>query len=352
MSLKTIICGTNFGQIYLRGISLLPQYYELVGILARGSEKARNTAKQYNVPLYTDVKQLPSGIDLACVVIRSSIVGGIGNQIAQQLLQKGINVIQEQPIHSDELLSCLRLAKQNHCHYQINSFYPTVHSVTQFITCAKKLLALSTANYLNADCCLQVLFPLLDIIGQSLGGLKPYSLALTNEKDKKNIYPFQVFTGIIHHIPVQLRIHNQINSNDPDNYMPMFHRIELATSAGSLLLTDTHGAVLWFPFRPVQSLSITQPQSQSNIPICELVSPINNNSYQTILENTWPQAIASKLEHYYWECQQNNQSEYAQQQQYSLALCSLWQTIGQSLGETILTNQIVNKSLRLSDILQ
>ncbi len=38
--LRVVVCGTTFGRVYLRGIAQLPEEFELVGILARGSDNA------------------------------------------------------------------------------------------------------------------------------------------------------------------------------------------------------------------------------------------------------------------------------------------------------------------------
>lgn len=70
------------------------------GILARGSDNAVACAQGYNVPLYTDINQLPhNGINVACVVVRSTVVGGQGTKLANDLLMRGIHVIQEHPVH-------------------------------------------------------------------------------------------------------------------------------------------------------------------------------------------------------------------------------------------------------------
>lgn len=49
-------------------------------------------------------------VDLACVVIRSGIVGGSGADIALSLLNKGINVLQEQPVSYVEAANCMKTA--------------------------------------------------------------------------------------------------------------------------------------------------------------------------------------------------------------------------------------------------
>ena len=61
----------------------------------------------------TDIEEISKeNVDAVCVVVKSSIVGGNGTDIVMQLLEKGIHVIQEQPIHSEEYKKCLIIAKK------------------------------------------------------------------------------------------------------------------------------------------------------------------------------------------------------------------------------------------------
>ena len=81
--LRVLVCGSRFGQFYLEALKLLPESeYEIVGLFAQGSDRSQIGANHYQIPLYTDINQLPADIDLACVVIRSSVMGGVGTDLA------------------------------------------------------------------------------------------------------------------------------------------------------------------------------------------------------------------------------------------------------------------------------
>lgn len=82
--LRVVVCGTKFGAYYLQAILNLPSHYKLVGILSRGSKQSQEIANTLNVPLYTTVEAITNGqVDVACVVVKSTIVGGEGTSIAQ-----------------------------------------------------------------------------------------------------------------------------------------------------------------------------------------------------------------------------------------------------------------------------
>lgn len=106
--IRVIVCGTTFGRIYIHGIQKYGQErFKLVGILASGSERSRKYSEQYGIKLFSSIDEInPLEVDLACVVIRSGIVGGSGADIALSLLNKGINVLQEQPVSYVEAANC------------------------------------------------------------------------------------------------------------------------------------------------------------------------------------------------------------------------------------------------------
>jgi len=88
---RVVVVGARFGEIYLNAFLKQRLGLELAGIVARGSARARQLAHAFGVFLYTDINQLPDDIDIACVVVRSTIVGGCGSTLAEVLLKRGIH---------------------------------------------------------------------------------------------------------------------------------------------------------------------------------------------------------------------------------------------------------------------
>ncbi|MCZ9337922.1 Gfo/Idh/MocA family oxidoreductase, partial [Streptomyces sp. TRM76130] len=79
-------------------------------MVARGGPRSVALAEEYGVPLYPSVDQLPEDVDIACVVVSSSVGGGQGAELARQLLERGVHVLQEHPLHPTELAACLGAA--------------------------------------------------------------------------------------------------------------------------------------------------------------------------------------------------------------------------------------------------
>jgi thiazolinyl imide reductase len=74
-----------------------PGGLELVGLLAQGSARSRELAHAFGIPLYTSPEQITEMPDIACIVVRSTVAGGTGTQLARHFLTRGVHVIQEHP---------------------------------------------------------------------------------------------------------------------------------------------------------------------------------------------------------------------------------------------------------------
>jgi len=334
--LRVLVCGVTFGQVYLRGVASLPAHFELAGILARGSAHARDCARRHGVPLYTAVEQVPpQSVDLACVVVRAGVVGGVGTELALALLARGIHVLQEHPLHHDEVAACLRAARQAGCRYRINSFYPDVAPVARFIDAARRALALREAVYVDAACSVHVLYPLVDMLGQALGALRPWAFARLLDDDHGG--PFTSIVGRIGGVPLTLRVQNQLDPADPDNYTQLLHRIALGTSGGTLTLSDTHGHVLWHPRMHLERrddgvLDLAAEDAATALPVGSLLGPAEAPTFGAVFRELWPQAIARALLRMHTAI--GNPAGEAALSQYTLPSCKVWQELGTLLGPT------------------
>jgi len=297
--LRTVVCGATFGQTYLNGIASLPEHFELAGILSRGSAFAYECAQRYRVQLYTTVEQLPSDIDLACVVVRSGVVGGAGTKLAEALLKHDIHVLQEQPVHHDELVGLLRLAREVGCQYRLNGFYPDVAPVARFIAAARYVLGQRRALFLDAACSIHVLYPLIDILGRALGSLRPW--AFTKQPvAEPDAGPFTCISGRIGGVPLTLRVQNQLDPRDPDNYIHLFHQISLGTEGGTLTLIDSHGQLLWHPRMCLERRSdgiidLSVEHQALMLSVSSIIGSAVAPSYHQIFKEYWAEAAARSL---------------------------------------------------------
>jgi pyochelin biosynthetic protein PchG len=346
---RVLVAGTKFGQVYLQAFGRPGFPFELAGILAHGSERSRACARHYGVPLYGDPAELPDDIRLACVVIRSGLLGGQGGEVARALMARGIHVLQEHPLHHDELAECLRAASRAGVAYHLNSFYVHTAPVRRFLAAAAELLSRQPARYVDAACGFQVAYALLDIVGQALGGLRPWAFATPAHPSSELArltsldIPFRSVDGVIAGIPVTLRVQNQLDPADPDNHAHLLHRITLGTEGGSLTLVSTHGPILWSP-RPDFPRQVQDPAAGTvhfalpagasdlhlNVPSAAQLDTPQAPSYRRIFDTVWPEGIQYALTRLS-DAAQAGESP-ARRGQYQLTLCKMWQDLTTRLG--------------------
>ena len=334
--LRTVVCGSTFGQFYLEALKALPEQFELVGLLAKGSERSKECAKRYGVNQYTEVDQLPNNTELACVVLRSGVMGGHGTELSLKLLARGIHVIQEQPVHHKDLASCLRAARQNGLYFQTGDLYVHLPAVRRFIACAQVMLEQQNALYIDAACATQFSFPMMHILLEALPTIRPWKINNVIRDEG----PFQVLTGGLGKIPIILKVHNEVDPKDPDNYLHLLHRSTIGVEGGSLSLMDTHGPVVWHPRLHIPhnrnipgGLSTATPAHllENSTQILGSAAPIR---FKEILMKQWPRAIGRDLSAMREMIQGNDSGDTRAQQE---LLCSRqWQELTNALGYPVL----------------
>lgn len=332
---KVVVCGTKFGRVYMSALTSADLGMDLVGIVAAGSDRSKRCAERFSVPLYTDVAQLPKDIDAACVAIGSGVAGGPGTQIALQLLERGICVLQEHPIHHDELAKLFSAARSSGAVHQLSTLYPHVRTVRQFHAACAALLREHPALYVDGACSLQLKVSFMDIVGRALGRLRPWEFqALPQKSTGGSGGPFRSLQGSIGGVPVYFRLQNQLHATDPDNHCHVYHHLTIGTEAGSLSLVDTHGPIIWRP-RPHIPMSIQRGESaeSSEEPMLDF------NTVTTLAEagTTWRQAMVSEWPNAVGKALQELRRRVARENvfpeaQYYLSLMQMIHEIDRTLG--------------------
>ena len=350
--MRVLVCGTSFGQLYIQGILKFSKCCELVGIVSRGSEQSKKLADQLMVPLYEDYESITKNIcDIACVVVRSGVVGGKGTNIARSLLSKGIHVVMEQPVHLSDIVECYRLARENKCTFHIESFYPYLDAEKRFIDTALKLQKKAAPVYLEAACSIQVLYPMLDVLGRVMGGFTPFKI----DKDKKVSHGIYTdIYGELKGVPWSLRIQNEIDADSPDNYFYLLHKIRLYTVSGCLELTESHGDIIWIPryIIPRSKDNVLDPYEDRDLLKLELSETLGESkiNIREMYEKLWPKTLASYLD----DCCSNiaNQINDSAVMQHNLNTGKLWNEVGQILEQSTPADNGGFERLTLADILE
>lgn len=331
---RVVVCGTDFGRVYLAAIARTTAPLDLVGVLARGGERSQACAREYGVPLYTDVDQLPSDVDIACVVVGAGINGGPGAELAIRLMERGIHVLQEHPVHAAELADCLRAARRHGVVYRLNTLYPQVTPVRRFLAAGTALLRTQRPLFIDAVCAVQVSYSLFDILERLLGGIRPWHL--DEPSPAEATAQFRGLSGTVGGVPFTLRVQYQLDPVEPDNHAHLLHRISLGTEGGVLSLVHTHGPLIWAPrlHRPATADDGTDiagvPGAALDLPSALPLGPPTAPTHRQVIGELWPDAVARELDDV--RTAALGEDDTAARGRRQLAVCSLWSGANGLLG--------------------
>lgn len=241
--LNVVVVGTCFGEHYLAALAKASHTYRLHGIVARGSQRSKALAAHFGVPLYHRVEDLPEReIDLACVVVRTTLFGGEGTKLATALINRGIHVVQEHPVHPGELASLRRRAAEQGVRYHINSFYPHLPAVQHAIDYAAAASQNGPAAFAEMTTSPQLLYSTLDILGRSIGGLSAFRCEKFFACDEM---PFHSFQGMAAGVPFNLLLQSYLDPSDPDHHSLVMHRMSIGWRQGVINLVNSFGPAIW-----------------------------------------------------------------------------------------------------------
>jgi thiazolinyl imide reductase len=332
--LSVVVCGTIFGQVYLEALRRSKYPLKLAGILGRGSARTAACADYYGVPLFTCVEQIPPEVEAACVVVRSRLLGGKGTELAQALMRRGIHVLQEHPMHPDEMAESLRLARAQRVNYRLNFFYSNLGPVRRFIGAARELCLSQRPLFVDAACGCQLSCSLLDIIGMCLGRLRPVTLQPL--ADNRSGTPFVIVKALFSDVPVMLRVQNQLDPADPDGFSQFLHQITIAFEQGSLSLVDTHGPVVWIP-KPQYPQEVRFDDASPRFMLGPMATPrvvivgsANAPSYDEAFRILWPNGIQRAL--LKLRTAIRTREDGSPTAQYQLMICEVWRDVLAQIG--------------------
>lgn len=339
---KVVVCGTSFGRVYLQAAHDDPDV-RLAGVVSRGGATSAEYAKNYGVPHFIGVEQLPGDIDIACVAVRAGAAGGDGAKLAQSLMSRGIHVLQEHLLHPDELTDCLRAAREYGVRYRLNAFYPHLRPVRLFLAAAEILRERQRPLHVDATAGGQVVYSLLDIIGRAVGRLRPWTISepATVAPETAALadtpMPYTHLTAVIGGIPVSLRVQNQIHPADPDNHALLLHRLAIAFEGGVLSLADTHGPVLWSPRLHTDRdetgrLLMAGPGTERlEVPSTEILEPAAASTFRTVFDELWPDGVRVALRQLRSDIADPRRSASAGQR--AATITAMWQRLTTVLGQ-------------------
>ncbi len=341
--IKAIVCGTTFGQIYLDALSRSKDF-ALAGILSGDSERSELTAQKYNTVLYKNIDELPDDIQVAFVVIRSSCLGGVGTDIARGLLERGVNVMQEHPVHYKDIEELAKIAHKNKKIYLVGNLYKHSKHVHEFIKCTKKLNDVNELLYIKAAFSSQMSYSAMEIMLNAL----PAGVGLELQ-ETMDCGGFKILNGTLRGVPFTFEIHHEINPKDPNNNMNFMHEIEFVYAAGRLMLSNTFGPLLWFPKMNTQlSYAIDRNYPEHMLEDSGIVIGSYGDAFNDILDDIWPEAVLKDMEIMANTLQ--NRGAFGKNLQKEITVAKLWNEITSAIGYARIVDRTVYEPFKATEL--
>ena len=157
----------------------------------------------------------------------------------------GPYVLQEHPLHPDDLAPLQALAAQRHLVYWVNSFYPHTPAGRCWIDRAqrvRRLLDGEAPRFAHLVTSRQLLYSSLDLLLQASG--TPTATVECMPDDDPAFHTLRLRLAGNTAI---LRLQSYLDPGDPDLHSLVMHQLTLGWPAGYLTLEASHGPVLWTP---------------------------------------------------------------------------------------------------------
>ena len=331
--LSCVVFGATFGRLYVDALQSGSAGYRLVALGGQGGRRTQDLARLAGVASFAAGEALPEGTRLACVVVRSGLLGGRGSEIVERCLRSGIDVVQEHPVHQRELASHVRLARRHGARYYLNTFYDHLPAVAEFVRMARELQAEGGALHLELWSSYQVAFAGVDLVSRfgSVAAIEldevpapmPGSAAASADAPRFRRLGGRLGSGMT----VGMRVDMSLDPRDPDEHPHLLLRAELVCRDGTLMLADVHGPVLWIPRPRVPGTRHAAGAHPRDRQAC--LVPAHEGGFDDAVGSLWPGAIASLLRQVRDE--QGGDAWLVRAQRH-LDVCGAWSKVSGALG--------------------
>ncbi|TMP41051.1 hypothetical protein CWB96_07845 [Pseudoalteromonas citrea] len=229
--IKTLLCGTNYGSVYLRYLAGLEEF-SFNYILSRGSSRSLDISNRLSIKSYTNIENVEKDIELSVIAVDE--INAL--TIAKTLINNGSSILIEHPVSHKGFLSLYRHAQEANAILHINSHFRYTKAVSNFISNIKN--EKSTPVFVNASCSSRTLFSTIDILRSCFGKVNFEEVKI--ESDDKVTHAMLKFNNsnvIINFLHSELG-----DDNGQDVYIG--HSINVHYEKSQSSLHDTWGCVV------------------------------------------------------------------------------------------------------------
>jgi len=234
---NVILCGSNYGSVYIDVIDSC-EHLKLVGVLSKGSTASQNLALQNNVPLITTIEDNELNPDIAIV----SATASANQAIASSFLERGVKVLLEHPISSNDLKRVIESSEKGNTPFLLNTHFPYSKPARKFIEKCNFISTHSNLEHIEITVNSRTLFSMLDILTSILptNDIEISSITRTSEK-------YCLFILKSGNVSITVNYQNWINLHDDSSDCPVGHAIRAIFTHGNLSMMGSFGPLMWSP---------------------------------------------------------------------------------------------------------
>ncbi|SOJ55267.1 hypothetical protein MSIMFB_02756 [Mycobacterium simulans] len=252
---RVVLCGSNYGAFYIPSLQELNNSFELIGVLAAGSERSARLAARQKIPLWASVAEIPNDADAAIVALPPAAA----TTVTKQLIHRGVHVLMEHPVRGEVLREVRQEALSAKVTHFVNCHFAELSSARAFVDECRRRRDLSQPLYASVVTAPRAAYPTFDVLGRALGSLAAARLQREPPPSAIPEHPFASLCGVIDGVPVRVQCSRDVGPVDDGSDSPVPHRIEIGFRDGSLILHSFAGPVIWLETLRLALRSSTNP---------------------------------------------------------------------------------------------
>lgn len=290
-----VVVGARFGAHYAKALAHPASPVPLSAIVGQGGTAGRRLAEELGVayaasrsgtPL-SELPGFPHAAKLAVVAVRGELAGGQGDQLAAQLLDSGIPVLQELPIDPSTVATQLRRARRMSTTFHITGFYEHTAPVRSLIEAVAHLRAHTTITYVHLRTCYQMLDRAGLLLSMLLNAVPVGSIQIAPAASDE----WKLVSGRWGQVPVDIMLAHRMDPKDPDNHSQPMASIVVETPEGELSWQGPASAPRWQQRPHSIDSQLIAPHSKLDETWCEDVVRRWPRTWGDVVDDVWTEGI-------------------------------------------------------------
>lgn len=326
-----VVVGAGFGAHYALALAQPASPVPLSAIVGQGGAAGRRLAGKLGVAYITsrpgatlsELSGFPHVAKLAVVAVRGELAGGQGDQLASQLLDSGISVLQELPVDPSTVATQLRRARRMSTTFHVTGFYEHTAPVRSLIEAVAHLRAHTTITYVHLRTCYQMLDRAGLLLSILLNAVPVGSVQIAPAASDE----WKLVSGRWGQIPVDIMLAHRMDPKDPDNHSQPMASIVVETPEGELSWRGPASAPRWQQRPHSVGSQLTVPQGKLDEPWCKDIIRQWPNTWGDVVDDAWTEGVHRAVAQVRKAQQDEGRAEYLAGARRTLLVLRWWKEV-------------------------